>query len=40
MKCPHCDEDLFPKQFKCHKCGKIVADKEEKKKVTKEKKDE
>lgn len=24
MKCPHCGKDIFPKQFKCHVCGKIV----------------
>ncbi len=24
MKCPHCGNDLFPRQFKCEKCGKIV----------------
>lgn len=46
MKCPHCGNDLFPRQFKCEKCGNIVpenffgkADKEEKeKKTVKEKK--
>lgn len=24
MKCPNCGNDLFPRQFKCEKCGKIV----------------
>lgn len=32
MKCPHCKEDLFPGQFRCHKCGKIST--EDKKKST------
>lgn len=24
MKCPHCGNELFPKQFVCEKCGGIV----------------
>lgn len=41
MKCPHCGNDLFPRQFKCEKCGNIVPenffgkDKEEEKKENK-----
>ena len=26
MKCPKCGNDLFPRQFKCEKCGTIVPD--------------
>ena len=37
MKCPHCDKEIFPGQFICDHCGKIVP-KEEKKKEVKEKK--
>ena len=24
MKCPHCGKDIFPKQFRCDHCNKIV----------------
>lgn len=24
MKCPHCGKDIFPGQFICHHCNKIV----------------
>ena len=36
MKCPHCNKDIFPGQFRCDHCNKIVALAEEK---TEEKKD-
>ena len=42
MKCPHCKKDIFPGQFRCHHCNKVVAmeyeDKTEEKKNKKEKK--
>lgn len=25
MKCPHCNKDIFPGQFRCDHCNKIVA---------------
>lgn len=37
MKCPHCDKDIFPGQFICDHCGKVVKV-EKPKKVEKEKK--
>lgn len=24
MKCPHCDKDIFPGQFICDHCGKVI----------------
>lgn len=43
MKCPHCNKDIFPGQFICHHCNKIVElvypdEKTEEKKTKKEKK--
>lgn len=39
MKCPNCEKDIFPKQFKCDHCGFIVAlGKKSEKKEVKEKK--
>ena len=42
MKCPHCNKDIFPGQFRCDHCNKIVALAEgkaaEKKSTKKEKK--
>lgn len=42
MKCPHCDKDIFPGQFICDHCGKVVgeikAEKPKSKKEVKEKK--
>lgn len=38
MKCPHCKGDIFPGQFICDHCGKIV--KEEKPKKDKKEKKE
>ena len=46
MKCPKCGNDLFPRQFKCERCGQIVPEnffgkaekKEEESKTVKEKK--
>ena len=43
MKCPHCGKDIFPKQFRCDHCNKIVDmvypnEKTEEKKTKKEKK--
>lgn len=37
MKCPYCEEDLFPGQFRCHRCGKIVKTEETKKKSAEKK---
>lgn len=37
MRCPKCDNDLFPGQFRCERCGEIVKDiKEEPKNKVKE----
>lgn len=39
MKCPHCKGEIFPGQFVCDHCGKVVGKIEEKpKKEVKEKK--
>ena len=42
MKCPHCDKEIFPGQFICDHCGKIIgkikAEKPKAKKEVKEKK--
>ena len=41
MKCPHCNKDIFPGQFRCDHCNKIVAmptEKTDGKKAKKEKK--
>lgn len=34
MECPNCKEDVFPGQFRCHKCGKLVKTEDNKKKTT------
>ena len=40
MKCPHCKGDIFPGQFICDHCGKIVKVEEEKPKKDKKEKKE
>ena len=39
MKCPHCKGEIFPGQFICDHCGKIVkVEKPKEEKTVKEKK--
>lgn len=40
MKCPHCEKEIFPGQFICDHCGKVVKgfEKKPKKEVKESKK--
>ena len=40
MKCPHCGEEIFDGQFRCHHCYKIVEPVEEKPKKAESKEKE